>query len=128
MVSFRCYDNPNVIAFLIMTNFHISLIKLWWQFFQRFVYGDVVMLRIRRYWPLKTVKISSHLYMPIRPTLLHRNGPRFFSTVRFVTIFATCRIFWANGLPPPLAKISRTPMLTLATNCKLTTFLGVAKP
>ena len=23
--------------------------------------------------------------MPVRPTLLHRSGPRFFSTVRFVT-------------------------------------------
>ena len=84
-----------------MTNFHISLIKQWWQFSQVFVYGDVVMLRIWRYWPWKTVKVSSHLYMPVRPTLLHRGGPRFFSTVRFVTIWATCRIFWANGLPPP---------------------------
>ena len=42
--------------------------------------------------------------MPVRPTLLHHSGPRFFSTVRFVTIWATCRIFWANGLPPPQAK------------------------
>ena len=43
--------------------------------------------------------------MPVRPTLLHRSGPRFFSTVRFVTIWATCTIFWVNRLPLPLANI-----------------------
>ena len=32
----------SVIATLIMTNFHLHLIQLWWQFFQNFVYGDVV--------------------------------------------------------------------------------------
>ena len=48
MTSFRCYDNSDVIAFLIMTNFHLYLIKLWWQFFQMFVFGDVDMLRIGR--------------------------------------------------------------------------------
>ena len=37
--------------------------------------------------------------------------PCFFSTVRFVKIRATCENFWANGLPPLLAKISRTPMV-----------------
>ena len=44
MASFRCYDNSDVIGFLIMTNFHLYLIKLWWQFFEMFVYGNVVML------------------------------------------------------------------------------------
>ena len=42
MASFRCYDNSDVIATLIITNFHLYLIQLWWQFFQNFVYGDVV--------------------------------------------------------------------------------------
>ena len=42
MVSFRCYDNSDLIATLIMTNFHLYLIQLWWQFFQIFVYGNVV--------------------------------------------------------------------------------------
>ena len=37
---FRCYDNSDVIATLIIKVFH--LIQLWWQFFQNFVYGDVV--------------------------------------------------------------------------------------
>ena len=27
---------------MIITNFHLYLIQLWWQFFQIFVYGDVV--------------------------------------------------------------------------------------
>ena len=40
MASFRCYDSSDVIATLIMTNFHLYLIQLWWQFFQMFVYGD----------------------------------------------------------------------------------------
>ena len=31
-------------------------------------YGDVV----GRHWPWKTVTVSSHLHMPVRPTLLHR--------------------------------------------------------
>ena len=37
-----------------------------------FVYGDVVILKIGRYWPWKTVIASSHLHMPVPPTLLHR--------------------------------------------------------
>ena len=41
MAWFRCYDNSDVIATLIMTNFHL----LWWQFFLMFVYEDVVTLK-----------------------------------------------------------------------------------
>ena len=95
MASFRWYDNSDVIAFLIMTNFHLYLIKLWWQFFQMFVYGDVVMLRIGTYWPWKTVTVSSHLHMSVWPMLLHRMA------------LISCRlygIFWASSLTPPLAK------------------------
>ena len=36
-VSFCCYDNSNVIATLIITNFHLYLTQLWWQFFQMFM-------------------------------------------------------------------------------------------
>ena len=39
-----------------------------------FVYGDVVMLKIGRYWPWKTVTVSSLLHMLVRPTLLHRKA------------------------------------------------------
>ena len=42
MTSFHCYDNSDVIATLITTNFYLYLIQLWWQLFQMFVYGDVV--------------------------------------------------------------------------------------
>ena len=31
MASFRCYDNPDVIIALIITNFHLDLKQLWWQ-------------------------------------------------------------------------------------------------
>ena len=41
IASFRCYDNSDVVATPIMTNFHLYLIQVLWQFFQDFVYGDV---------------------------------------------------------------------------------------
>ena len=53
MASFRCYDNSNVIATLIMTNFHLYLIQLWCQFFQIFLYGDVVYVQT---WEVLTLK------------------------------------------------------------------------
>ena len=31
----------DAVATLIITNFHLYLTQLWWQFFQNFVYGDV---------------------------------------------------------------------------------------
>ena len=57
--AFRCYDNSNVIATLIITNFHLYLIQLCWQFFQIFVYGNLVYAKTWGYFPWKTV--SSHL-------------------------------------------------------------------
>ena len=42
MASFRCYDNSDVIATLMITNFHPYLMQLRWQLFKIFVYGDVV--------------------------------------------------------------------------------------
>ena len=53
MASFRCYDNSDVIATLITTNFHLYLIQLWWQFFQMFLYGDVVYAQT---WQVLTLK------------------------------------------------------------------------
>ena len=111
MASFGCYDNSDVIVFLIMTNFHLYPIKLWWQFFQMFVYDDVVILRIGRHWALKTVTVSSHRHMSLQPMLLHRMALfscRLYVSLKFGQL---AKIFWANRLPPPLAKISRTPMV-----------------
>ena len=38
---------------LIITNFHLHLIQLWWQFFQNFVYGEVVYAQT---WEVLTLK------------------------------------------------------------------------
>ena len=59
IASFRCYDNSDVIATLIITNCHLYLIQLWWPFFQIFVYDDVVYAQTWEVLTLKTV--SSHL-------------------------------------------------------------------
>ena len=53
MASFRCYDNSDVIVTLIITNFLLYLIQLWCQFFQIFVYGDVVYAQT---WEVLTLK------------------------------------------------------------------------
>ena len=47
----QCYC-ADVIATLIVTNFHLCLIQLWWQFLQIFVYDDVVYSQT---WDLKKV-------------------------------------------------------------------------
>ena len=49
------YDNSDVIATLIITNVHLCLIQLWWQFFQIFVYGDVV-YNYAQTWDVITLK------------------------------------------------------------------------
>ena len=108
--SFRCYDNSDVIAFLIMTNFHLYLIKLWWQFFQMFVYGDVVMLRIGRYWPWKLLRY--------RTTFICQYGlcccivwPSFPVDFTFRKNLGNLREFFGQMVyRPPWQKISRTPM------------------
>ena len=38
---------------MIITNFHLYLIQLWWQFFKVFVYGDVVYTQT---WEILTLK------------------------------------------------------------------------
>ena len=53
MASFRCYDNCDVIATLITANLYLYLIQLWRQFFQIFVYGDVVYAQT---WEVQTLK------------------------------------------------------------------------
>ena len=53
IASFRCYDNSDVAATLIITNFNLYLIHLWWQFFKIFVYGDVVYAET---WEVLTLK------------------------------------------------------------------------
>ena len=79
MTSFRCYDNSDVIATLIMTNFHLYLIQLWWQFFQMFVYGYVVHAQT---WRVLTLKNCTELLSYASTAYVVASyGPRFFSTV-----------------------------------------------
>ena len=115
MASFRCYDNSDVIVFLIMKNFHLYLIKLWWQFFPN------VCLWRRSYsqnWEALSVKNCYSVEPPPYVTTAYvvaSYGPLFLSTVRFFKFWATCENFLGKSFtapPPPLAKISRTPMAT----------------
>ena len=101
MAWFRCHDNSDVIAFLIMTYFHL----LWWQFFLKFVYGDVVYAQIWN-WPWKTV--SSHLHTPVRPMLLQYGLVSF---RLFCKNLGHLREFFGQMVyRPPWQKISGTPM------------------
>ena len=63
--SFRCYNNSDVVAALIITNFHLYLIQLWWQFFTIFVYGDVVYAQT---WEVLILK--NCIETPYRPPIL----------------------------------------------------------
>ena len=74
-----------------------------------FVYGNVVMLKIGRYLPWKTVTVSSHLHMPVRPTLLHRMA--LVSFLLFRKNLSNLREFFGQIVyRPPWQKIARTPM------------------
>ena len=74
MASFRCYDNSDVIATLIITNFHLYLIQLWCQFFQIFVNGDVVYAQT---WEVLTLKNC------IEPPYISGNEKNCHSTYEF---------------------------------------------
>ena len=107
MTSFRCYDNSDVIATLIITNFHLYLIQLWWQFFQMFVYGDVVYAQT---WQLLTLKnCIEPLHMPVRPLSLHRMALVFIRL--FCKNLGKLQEFFGQMVyrPPLLHKIARTP-------------------
>ena len=73
--SFRCYDSSNVIATLMVTNFHFNTTDV--AIFQMFVYGDIVYAQT---WYSTWKTVSSHLHMPERPMLL-QYGPHFVSTL-----------------------------------------------
>ena len=106
MASFRCYDNSDVIATLIMTNFHLYLIQLWWQFFQMFVYGDVVYAQTWQVLTLKTV--SRNFHMQVWPMLLHRTALVSFRL--FCKNLGNLQEFFEQMVYPP-------PPPLLAENC-----------
>ena len=116
MVSFRCYDNSDVIdcipdheKFSSLSNKTVVAkfpnVCLW-----RRSYAQ----RIGRYWPWKTVAVSSHLHMPVRPMLLHRMALvsfRLYVSGNFGQIRATCENFLGKWFTTPPGKNSRTPMV-----------------
>ena len=98
MASVRCFDNSDVIATQIMTNFHLYLIQLWWQCFQIFCLW-------RRSLCSNLVGIDPEkLYLA---TFICQYGlcccivwPSFLFEC-FVKFGQLARVFWANGLPSP---------------------------
>ena len=108
MASFRCYDSSDVIAILIMTNFPLYLIQLWWQFFP-----NACLWRRSLCSNLAGID-SEKLY---RATFICQYGlcccivsPSFLFDC-FVKIWATCKNFLGEWFTaPPWQKIARTPM------------------
>ena len=97
MASFRCFNNSDVIATLIMTNFHLYLIQLWWQFFQMFVYGNVVYAQT---WQVLTLKnCIEPLSYASTAYVVASHGPCFFDC--FVKIWGTCKNFLGKWFTAP---------------------------
>ena len=87
MESFHCYDNSDVIATLMVAVF--PNVCLW----RRSLCSDLVLTMKNRIEPPSYARTA--YVVAIWPSFLFDS---------FVKIWATCECFWANGLPPPLAK------------------------
>ena len=81
MASFGCYDNSDVIATRIITNFRLYLLQLWWQFFQKFVYGVVVYAQKKTSQVLTLKNCMEPLSCASTAYVVASYGPRFCSTV-----------------------------------------------
>ena len=108
MASFRCYDSSDVIAILIMTNFPLYLIQLWWQFFP-----NACLWRRSLCSNLAGID-SEKLY---RTTFICQYG--LFCCMTLVSSRLFCKnlgnlqeFFGQMDYRPPWQKIARTPMLT----------------
>ena len=117
MASFHWYDKSCAIAFLIMTNFYLYLIKLWWQFSQMFVYGDVVMLRIGRYWPWKncySIEPPSYASKALCCCIV---WPSFLFDCTFRKKFGNLREFFGQTVhPPPPLPCKKCPLRLWSPN------------
>ena len=106
MASFRCYGNSDVIATLTMTNFHLNttVVAIFPNayFWRHSLHSNLVLT-------LKTNCIKPPSYARTAYVVVIR--PSFLSD-SFVKIWANCEIFLGKLFtpPPPLEKISRTPM------------------
>ena len=97
----RCHCIPDHDKFSSLSN----------KIFQMFVYGNAVTLRIGRYWPWKTVSISNHLHMPVRPMPCCIVWPSFLFDCTFLKNLGNFWEFFAQMVyRPHWQKISRTPM------------------
>ena len=106
MASFRCYNNSDVIATLITTNFHLYLIHLWWQLFQMFVYGDVVYAQT---WQVLTLKNCMEPFSYASTAYLVASA--LVSVRLFCKNFGNLQTFFGEMVyRPPWQKIARTPM------------------
>ena len=105
MASFRCYDNSDVIATLITTNFHLYLIQLRWQFFQMLVYGDVVYAQT---WQVLTLKnrIEPFSYASTAYVV----AAALVSVRLFCKNLTNLQKFFRQMVSRPRPKIARTPM------------------
>ena len=119
MASFRCYGNSDVIATLITTVFHLYLIQLWWQFFQMFVYGDVVYAQTWQVLTLKncmepfsyasTAYVVASALVSVRPICKNlSNLQKIFGQMVY------------RSPPPPWPKIARTPLFLTANMAAVT--------
>ena len=107
MASFRCYDNSNVIASLIASKFHLYLIQRWCQFFQMFVYGDVVYAQT---WQVLTLKNCIEPFSYARTAYVVASA--LFSVRLFCkTLGNLKKLFGQMVHRPPRQKIARTPMI-----------------
>ena len=105
MASFRCYDNSDVIATLIMTNFHLNTTVV-------AIFPNACLWRLSLYsnlvLTLKTNCIKPPSYASMAYVVVIRLS---FLSDSFVKIWATFEIFFGQMVyRPPWQKISRTPM------------------
>ena len=106
MASFRCYNNSDVIATLITTNFHLYLIQKWWQLFQMFVYGDVVYAQT---WQVLTLKNCMEPFSYASTAYLVASA--LVSVRLFCKNLGNLQKFFGQMVyRPPWQKIARTPM------------------
>ena len=106
MASFRCYDNFDIIATLITTNFHLYLIQLWWQFFQTFVYGQVVYAQT---WQVLTLKNCIEPFSYASTAYVVASA--LVSARLFCKNLSNLQTFFGQMVYcPPWQKPSRTPM------------------
>ena len=106
MASFRCYNNSDVIANLITTNFHLYLIHLWGQLFQMFVCGDVVYAQT---WQVLTLKNCMEPFSYASTAYLVASA--LVSVRLFCKNLGNLQKFFGQMVyRPPWQKIARTPM------------------